>query len=59
VKQLPGAPFYSRLPASPSNIRLGWIGLPGTSALAYYKKIENIAESQTLKLSVKKSNTPA
>jgi hypothetical protein len=24
--------------ASPSNIRLGWKGLPGTNALAYYEK---------------------
>jgi hypothetical protein len=24
--------------ASPTNIRLGWKGLPGTNALAYYEK---------------------
>jgi hypothetical protein len=23
--------------ASPANIRLGWIGLPGTNTLAYYE----------------------
>ncbi len=25
-------------PALPANIRLGWKGLPGTNALAYYEK---------------------
>ncbi len=29
------APF--RYLASPTNIRLGWKGLPGTNTLAYYK----------------------
>ncbi len=30
------APF--RLLASPTNIRLGWKGMPGTNTLAYYGK---------------------
>jgi hypothetical protein len=25
--------------ASPKNLRLGWIGLPGTNTLAYYKHL--------------------
>ncbi len=33
-----GAPRKGRLLASPTNIRLGWKGLPGTNALAYYEK---------------------
>ncbi len=33
-----GAPHKGRLLASPTNIRLGWKGLPGTNALTYYEK---------------------
>jgi hypothetical protein len=33
-----GAPLYGRLLALPTNIRLGWKGLPGRNALAYYEK---------------------
>ncbi len=29
-----------RLLASPTNIRLGWKGLPGTKSLAFYKKLK-------------------
>jgi len=32
------APLKGRLLASPTNIRLGWKGFPGTTALAYYEK---------------------
>jgi hypothetical protein len=39
VKHLSGAPFYGRLLALPTNIRLGCKGLPGTNALAYYKNL--------------------
>jgi hypothetical protein len=31
VKHLSGAPLYGRLLASPTNIRLGWKGKPGTN----------------------------
>jgi hypothetical protein len=31
------APLNGRLLASPTNIRLGWKGLPGIKTLAYYK----------------------
>jgi hypothetical protein len=37
VKQLSGAPLKGMLLASPTNIRLGWKGLPGTNTLAYYE----------------------
>ncbi len=37
VKHLSGAPLKGRLLASPTNIRLGWISLPRTNTLAYYK----------------------
>ncbi len=37
VKHLSGAPFYGRFLTLTTNIRLGWKGLPGTNALAYYK----------------------
>jgi hypothetical protein len=37
VRSLSGAPFYNRLLALPTNNRLGWKGLSGTT-LAYYKK---------------------
>jgi hypothetical protein len=33
---LSGAPLLGRLLASPTTIRLGWKGLPGTNTLAYY-----------------------
>ena len=39
LKHLSGSPFYGRLLASPTNIWLGWKGLPGTYALAYYEKL--------------------
>jgi hypothetical protein len=35
---LSGAPLKARLLASLTNIRLGWKGLLGTNALAYYEK---------------------
>jgi hypothetical protein len=38
VKHLSGAPFYGRLLALPTNIRLDWKDLPGTNAQAYYEK---------------------
>jgi hypothetical protein len=34
-----GAPLLGRILALPTNIRLGWKGLPGTNALAYSKKL--------------------
>jgi hypothetical protein len=34
---LSGALHMGRLRALPENIRLGWKGLPGTNALAYYE----------------------
>jgi hypothetical protein len=37
VKQLSGAPFKGSPLALPTNIRLGWKGLPGTNTLAYYE----------------------
>jgi hypothetical protein len=37
VKHLSGAPFWGRLLASLTNNRLGWKGLPGTNAPAYYE----------------------
>jgi hypothetical protein len=33
-----GTPLKGRLLASPTNIRLGWKGLPGTNAVTYYEK---------------------
>ncbi len=39
MKHLSGVPLLGRLLASPTNIRLGWKGLPGTYALAYYKNL--------------------
>jgi hypothetical protein len=39
VKPLSGAQLLGRPPALPTNIRLGWKGLPGTNALAYYKNL--------------------
>jgi len=38
VKHLSSAPIQGRLLSSLANIRLGWKGLPGTNALAYYEK---------------------
>ncbi len=38
MKHLSSAPLQGRLLASHTNIRLGWQGLPGTNALAYYEK---------------------
>ncbi len=40
MKHLSGAQLYGRLLALPTNIRLGWKGLPGTNALAYYEKAQ-------------------
>jgi hypothetical protein len=40
VKHFSGAPLYGRLLALPTNIRLGWKGLPETNALAYYEKAQ-------------------
>jgi hypothetical protein len=37
VEHLKEAPLYVRLLALPTNIRLGWKGLPGTNTLAYYE----------------------
>jgi len=37
VEHLKGASLGYAL-ALPANIRLGWKGLPGTNALAYYEK---------------------
>ncbi len=34
-----GYPLLGRLLASPTNIRLGWSGLPGTNTLAYCKNL--------------------
>jgi hypothetical protein len=39
AKSLSGAPLWDRLLALTTNIRLGRKGLPGTNALAYYKKV--------------------
>ncbi len=36
-----GAPLLVRLLAFPTNIRLGWKGLPETNSLAYYEKFVN------------------
>jgi hypothetical protein len=38
VEHLKGTPLLGRLMALPTNTRLGWKGLPGTNALAYYEK---------------------
>ncbi len=38
MKQLSDAPLKGRLLALPTNIRLGWKGLPEINALAYYEK---------------------
>ncbi len=35
-----GASLYGRILASLTNFRLGWKGLPGTNALAYYEKVQ-------------------
>jgi len=40
-EHLAGAPLYSRLLASPTNIRLGWKSIPGTNTLAYYENLQN------------------
>jgi hypothetical protein len=41
VKQFSGAPLW--LLASPTNNRLGWKGLPGTNAVAYFEKAQLMA----------------
>jgi hypothetical protein len=38
VIKLSSAKLLGRLLALPTNIRLGWKGVPGTNALAYYEK---------------------
>jgi hypothetical protein len=38
-------------PAFPANIRLGWKGLPGTNALAYYESLKITAVKSFLGLS--------
>jgi hypothetical protein len=38
------APLQRRLLDLPTNIRLGWKGLPETNTLAYYKKFENYGQ---------------
>ncbi len=38
MKHLSDAPLKGRLLALPKNFRLGWKGLPGTNAFAYYEK---------------------
>jgi len=43
VKHLTCAPLYDRLLALPAIITLGWKGLPGTNALAYYEKAQLMA----------------
>jgi hypothetical protein len=40
VKNLLAAPLKGRFLALPTNIRLGWKGLPGTNALTYYEKLK-------------------
>jgi hypothetical protein len=40
VKHLSVATLWGRLLASPTNIRLGWKGMPGTNTLAYYKNLQ-------------------
>ncbi len=37
VKHLSGAPLLGRLLALPTNTRRGWLGLPETNTLAYYR----------------------
>jgi hypothetical protein len=37
-EELEGAKLYGRLLELPAKIRLGWKGLPGKNALAYYEK---------------------
>jgi hypothetical protein len=36
-RNLQGAPLKGRFLALPTNIRLGWKGLPGTNTLAFYQ----------------------
>ncbi len=43
VRHISGDPLYDRLLALPTNIRLGWKGLPGTNTLAYYENSEILA----------------
>jgi hypothetical protein len=38
VTHLSDAPLKGRVLTLPTNIRLGWKGLPGTNALAYFEK---------------------
>jgi hypothetical protein len=47
VKHLSGAPFLGRLLELPTNIRLGWKSLPGTSTQAfcenlYFKVVKSV-----------------
>jgi hypothetical protein len=41
--------LHSKVLALPKNIRLGWKGLPGTNALAYYEKFYNIGHRSKFK----------
>jgi hypothetical protein len=51
-----GAPLYGRFMASPTNIRLGWKGLPGTNTLAYYENLLFFIFSSILPLSYKEQD---
>jgi hypothetical protein len=37
VRHFSGAPLEGRAQPFPTNLRLGWKGLPGASTLAYYE----------------------
>ncbi len=39
VKHLSGSPLQGRLLTFPTNIRIGWINLPGANTLAYYENL--------------------
>jgi len=49
VEHLKVAPL-GLAPALPTNIRLGWKGLPGTNALAYYEKSQFTAVKRFITL---------
>jgi hypothetical protein len=38
-EHIKGSSLKGRLLALPTNIRLGWKGLPGTNTLAYYENL--------------------
>ncbi len=63
MKHLSDAPFYGRLLALPTNIRLSWKGLPGTNTPAYYEdsKVTDVKSLITLSpgwFTVNKSKLP-